>query len=70
MRDPLQETYIIIERTRRLDPEAFARHVGPDGMPGPFVDPDDDRRLAAYQKARATVSEKAREEDKLLFRGH
>jgi len=61
-RDPLADTYLIIERTKRLDPEAFMRHVGADGMPGPFVDPDEGRRIAAYEKARATLSAAGREQ--------
>lgn len=61
MQDLLADTYLIIERTRRLDPDAFMRDVGADGMPGPFVDPDDSRRLAAYEKACAVVLEKRRE---------
>lgn len=65
IRDPLGEVFLIIERTKRLDPEAFTRHIGADGMPGLFVIPDDSRRRAAYEKACAEVSERLRNGDRL-----
>lgn len=70
MRDSLGDIFLIIERTQRLDPEAFTRHIGEDGMPGPFVNPDDSRRFAAYQKACAEVSESLRNDGRPLFRHH
>lgn len=70
IRDPLGEIFLIIERTKRLDPEAFSRHICADGMPGPFVDPDEGRRLAAYQKACAAVRNAIEENNRPLFRGH
>lgn len=54
-RDSLREIFLIIERTKRLDPEAFARHRSSDGMPGLFVEPDESRRSAAYERARTEV---------------
>lgn len=70
IRDPLGEIFLIIECTKRLDPEAFSRHICADGMPGPFVDPDEGRRLAAYQKACAAVREAVQENDRPLFPRH
>lgn len=57
IRDPIREIFLIIERTKRLDPEAFARRVSSEGVPGPFVEPDESRRSAAYERARTEVRE-------------
>ena len=53
--DTSVDTYVLIERTKQLDPEAFRMKVDENGMPAGFVDADDSRRNAAYAKACAEL---------------
>lgn len=49
------DIYLIIERTKHLDPQAFMMKVDAEGMPAGFVDPDNSRRTAAYLRACAEL---------------
>ena len=48
MGNQLADIYVVIERTKRIDPAAFEMKIGSDGLPAGFIDSDRSRRSAAY----------------------
>lgn len=49
------DMFKVIERTKRIDPDAFLMNVDASGYPAGFVLNDDARREAAYQIACAEL---------------
>lgn len=45
------DVFKILERTKQIDPGAFAMNVDTHGLPAGFVEADDARREAAYRRA-------------------